>query len=73
MKGFRYAASSTVEDVPSVKAVALISYPCGMAAGVLLNSHFPYATNITKPLLWVTGDADQFHSVEQSQVLGDTP
>jgi hypothetical protein len=40
-----------------------------MAAGMLLNSHFPHATKITKPVLWVTGDSDQFHSVQQSQVL----
>ena len=41
-----------------------------MAAGVLLSNHFPLAAQITKPLLWITGDGDQFHSVSQSKVAG---
>lgn len=61
-------ASSVAEQIPNVRAVALVSYPCGMAASVLLSNHFPLAAQITKPLLWVTGDGDQFHSVQQSKV-----
>ena len=71
MVGYSYGAcvaSSVVEDLPKVSAVALVSYPCGMAASVLLSHHFPHAKNITKPVLWVTGDGDQFHSLSQSKV-----
>eukprot|EP01134_Creolimax_fragrantissima_P004319 CFRG4319T1 len=64
-------ASCEYSRTDVVKGVVLVSYPCGWTSSALLGHHLPEAKKLAKPKLWITGENDQLHTVNQSRSVFD--